>query len=408
MRRFLSMCSAFVLMTSIVVCQNAENSSTNRPKGPPIGPPINLLVLGDSLLWGEGLKTEHKSWSYVKTWIEKNTGRPVVEKIEAHSGAVVENSSVDDNLVASDGEVNLALPTLGEQVNHALQFYGDGSKVDLVLVNGCVNDIGVQNLMNATTVGEITRLTEVKCGAPMRTLLKKITISFPNANVIVAGYYLFFSDRTRNDFVFKSLARRFLKLDPAATNLANKESFQRVVRNSSAWRQSSNKALGEVVENANAELRSRGSIKRVIFTDVQFAPECAFAAHGSFLWGFDRSPFRMMLAVISLGKILLPSNDEVRGKRNASCKEVFKQRPNESPSQEQERRSRLVLCRYASLGHPNRKGAMLYSDAIIESLKTLPRAIEKGVKGQGPGVGEGKIQVGAREMGRGTRNLVTI
>jgi hypothetical protein len=30
----------------------------------------------------------------------------------------------------------------------------------------------------------------------------------------------------------------------------------------------------------------------------------------------------------------------------------------------------LMLCRYASLGHPNKKGAVLYADAIIGLLPT--------------------------------------
>ncbi len=33
---------------------------------------LNILVLGDSILWGEGLRTEHKSWYQVKTWLEAN------------------------------------------------------------------------------------------------------------------------------------------------------------------------------------------------------------------------------------------------------------------------------------------------------------------------------------------------
>src|SRR6266576_7029996 len=73
---------------------------------------LNMLVLGDSILWGEGLKTEHKSWYQVKTWLETNTGRVVIERIEAHSGAVVERGSADDNLTVTNAEVNLALPTV--------------------------------------------------------------------------------------------------------------------------------------------------------------------------------------------------------------------------------------------------------------------------------------------------------
>ena len=49
---------------------------------------FNLLVLGDSILWGQGLRDEHKSWYLVKTWLESN-GRHVRERVEAHSGAVI-------------------------------------------------------------------------------------------------------------------------------------------------------------------------------------------------------------------------------------------------------------------------------------------------------------------------------
>lgn len=44
----------------------------------------------------------------------------------------------------------------------------------------------------------------------------------------------------------------------------------------------------------------------------------------------------------------------------------------ESPEKIKERKNRLLLCRYAALGHPNRQGALLYSDAITNLLKTIP------------------------------------
>src|SRR5438067_3924629 len=54
--------------------------------------PLNVLVLGDSILWGQGLKEEHKAWHQVETWLEQTIGREVRTKIEAHSGAVIGSS----------------------------------------------------------------------------------------------------------------------------------------------------------------------------------------------------------------------------------------------------------------------------------------------------------------------------
>ena len=40
---------------------------------------FNLLVLGDSISWGQGLRDEHKAWYQVKTWLE-TSGRKVNEQ----------------------------------------------------------------------------------------------------------------------------------------------------------------------------------------------------------------------------------------------------------------------------------------------------------------------------------------
>lgn len=105
--------------------------------------PFHMLVLGDSILWGQGLKAEHKTWYHVKLWLEKNTGRRVVERIEAHSGAVIERSSLTDNLTSTNGEVNVGLPAINDELDRAVRFYSDPSQVDLVLVSGCGNDVGL-------------------------------------------------------------------------------------------------------------------------------------------------------------------------------------------------------------------------------------------------------------------------
>src|SRR5215831_15580146 len=56
---------------------------------PPVVRPLNLVVLGDSISWGQGLKDEHKAWYLVKIWLQKMSGREVQPLVEAHSGAVI-------------------------------------------------------------------------------------------------------------------------------------------------------------------------------------------------------------------------------------------------------------------------------------------------------------------------------
>ena len=304
----------------------------------------------------------------MKLWLETNTGRTVIEKVEAHSGAVIERSSLTDNLTATNPEVNVGLPTVNDEIDDALRFYSDGSRVDLVLLSGCGNDVGVQNLLNASGSEEIYRLTEAKCASPMENLLRKVTTSFPSAEVIVTGYYPFFSERTRNDFIMKAMTRRFFKTNAGAPKMSGREVLERLTANSREWYQASNKALAEAVRKVNAELG--GGRERVMFARIEFPPEYSFAARRTRLWGLNRSPFRMALVILSLGRILLPSNDEVRRQRAASCDEVYKRQPKETPEQKRERQNGQMLCRYAALGHPNREGALLYADAIENLLKT--------------------------------------
>jgi lysophospholipase L1-like esterase len=358
----LTACVALLVATG-VLGQNPQTASDQRTTQP-----LNMLVLGDSILWGQGLKTEHKSWYHVKLWLEKNTGRPVVERIEAHSGAIIERSSLADNLTSTNREVNLGLPTVHDEIESALKFFSDGARIDLVLVSGCGNDVGVQNLLNASKTEEVDDMTRAKCGAPMHSLLRRIVAVFPSSQVIVTGYYPFFSDDTRNDFIVKAMARRFFKTQRNGSNMSSKEVFERLKVNSKQWYETSNKTLAAAVQRVNDEIGdNRG---RVVFARIEFPSDHSFAAPKTRLWGFNRSPFRMMLVILSFGKILLPSNDEMRKQRTESCNELYREQPNETPEQKKSRKAQRLYCRYAALGHPNKKGSLLYADTITSILKS--------------------------------------
>jgi hypothetical protein len=227
--------------------ETADDRNTTRP--------LNMLVLGDSILWGQGLKTENKPSHHVKLWLEMQTGRPVIERIEAHSGAMIESTLATADCTSTNPEVNLALPTLHDEIDRALRFYGDGSRVDLVLVSGCANDTYVQNLLTASNTEEVDEMTDAKCGIPMENLLRRIIASFPAAQVIVTGYYPSFSEDTRSDFIVKALARSFFKSQREGTQkITSKEALDRIKINSKRWYEASNKTLAEAVGKTNAEV----------------------------------------------------------------------------------------------------------------------------------------------------------
>ena len=351
-----------------VVCQPLSSDQKSKP--------LNMLVLGDSIIWGQGLKPEHKSWYQVKLWLEQTTGKTVLERVEAHSGALIEPGPTDDRLSANNPEVNLARPTVHDQVDAALKYYADPATVDVILLSACGNDVGVENLLNASKVEEIDDMAARKCGAPMERLLRRVAGAFRAATIFVVGYYPFFSDQTRNDFILKGLTKRFVKVVVGTPRLSNKELLVRLTENSRDWYAASNKTLNQVAQKLNAETASPRP--RIIFAKIDFPPEYSFAAHDTRLWGFNRSPFRMLMLFLSFGKMLLPANDEVRRQRTASCNDVFKTIPGEATDEKREREKRRMFCRYASLGHPNRLGARLYADAVIALMPTTLAAMSPG------------------------------
>lgn len=351
-------------------------SSAQTPKNPSsvkAARPLNLLVLGDSVSWGQGLKDEHKAWYLVKSWLQQMSGRDVYERIEAHSGATVGvPSELRDPPAPLHGELNRATPTVNDQIDHALKTYAASSQVDLVLVDGCINDLDSRRLLNAAnTSAGIRELATAKCGAPVEALLTRIAKAFPSAHVILTGYYPIISEKTANDLFMRALAKRFYLPDPGGPSMNDKMLRARLISISSEWYLTSTQMLRNAARNVDAQLAVNGSHQRVLFADVAFRPEHSFAARNSRLWGFDASWIRKLLIALSLGHVTLRTNDERRNQRSELCENQFKEGSNETRADEQMRRDRLRRCRLAAVGHPNRKGAAMYADAIGSQLKLI-------------------------------------
>ncbi|HYW71105.1 MAG TPA: SGNH/GDSL hydrolase family protein [Pyrinomonadaceae bacterium] len=343
--------------------------------------PLNLLVLGDSIFWGQGLRDEHKTAHLVESWLQQQTGREVRELMEAHSGAVI-GSVEPEPLTAApdpprdlDGELSRATPTINEQIDYAVRAFTNPGLVDLVLVNGCINDLDSRRLLNAANTPEdIRELAQAKCGAPVEALLTRITTVFPAAHVVIIGYYPILTEKSANDLFMRALVKRFYAPPPGAPKISDKTLRARLIAISREWYQTSDQTLSAAAHKVDTQLAARGSHQRVLFADAGFHPENAFAAKESRLWGFDASWLRKMLVVFTLGRVQLRSNDERRAYRSDLCKSFYKRPASETPEQKSTREDRLMRCRLAAVAHPNKKGAAMYADAIGRMLKPIVTA----------------------------------
>lgn len=356
--------AVIILISSLPVYgQSTQPATANQP--------LNLLVLGDSIAWGQGLRDEHKAWYLVKTWLEANHGTQVSQTVLAHSGAVIGTAGEPggNDGPPLDGEVNRGVPSINDQIETALRAYANPAKVDLVMVDGCINDLDARRLLNAdNTPQAIRELARQKCGPPVAALLTRIAGSFPNAHVIVTGYYPILSEGTARDIFMRAMMKR---LYTGTAPMNDKQLRARLVEISREWYEGSNQMLAGAAAKVDAQLAARGSRQRALFAEVNFLPEHSFAASQSRLWGFDASWIRKLLVILTLGRVTLKTNDEQRNQRGSSCKNTFKAAAGETKQQKKARETRIMLCRVAAVGHPNRRGAQMYADAINNQLKLL-------------------------------------
>jgi hypothetical protein len=83
--------------------------------------------------------------------------------------------------------------------------------------------------------------------------------------------------------------------------------------------------------------------------------------------------FAKVIVLLSFGTAAYKTNDHVRGSRIKSCEQTFNKPKGikEDNNQKNARRDLFLICRYASLGHPNQMGALVYTEAIKGQLQQL-------------------------------------
>jgi hypothetical protein len=165
-----------------------------------------MLALGDSPMWGNGLDDDHKYVRLVAQYVADGTGRQVHLVSYAHSGANIadESNSCYEPLIESDkrppGDLNAGLPATLQQ-EAAAAAVKDYQDAELVLLDGCINDVSAERVALPFPLGgadkeEITRRAHHWCSDSMLTLLQHAKGHFPHATLIVSNYWLIISDQS--------------------------------------------------------------------------------------------------------------------------------------------------------------------------------------------------------------------
>ena len=243
---------------------------------------LHMVVLGDSVMWGQGLLEEHKFHTQLKHHLAALTQMEVIEHVYAHSGATIWPKDSADGNTPLWGEVPVAFPSITAQLVRAKRETNTLRTV-LVLVNGGINDVELVNIAHpAANPDQLHALVQERVGR-LGPLVADIVGTFANALVVVPSYFHIVSEFS-DTLLVKKLP---MAIDPGGQLAATWDSFfiPRLIRLSEAFAQASRDVLRRVVDAGNGVRPGR-----VFFADAGFGPQNALGAPGTWLWNGNDDP----------------------------------------------------------------------------------------------------------------------
>lgn len=325
---------------------------------------FRIATFGDSIVWGQGLLPPQRFPSLVAATITARQNRRIAVYTAdhcAHSGAVVViageplNTAIPRPANVFTGECPNAGASITGQVNAwPTRFPTELSEIDLVIIDGGINDVRISNILDPSPTASDTALaarTTALCDLAMRPLLLNVLATFPSARVVVTGYYPIVSMSSDVNFlipligslgllagVVTTLVSFVPGVVPIGFGLIESALIQLWIRarlstRSAVFSATANTALASAVTATTAAAPTR----RIALAVPQFGPDNAIFAPDSFLYGVTSA---------------LTAEDPVAPMRMAAC--------GSDP-----------ITDIASIGHPNAKGAQAYADAITAVLPAL-------------------------------------
>lgn len=360
-----------------------DPSRSNRP---------NMLSVGDSLMWGQGLAPMNRFRERVRDRLSLEFApTPIVEISMARSGAFLK--AEDDSSKASNDHPQLLFeekyspknfvrevpdpnPSTISQlkiIHKILSDSTDGSPEDIkwILLDGGINDIDVFELMFPSShleshrnflSGWISWILK-KCEALEKNMVQTLLTArenFPNATIIVNGYFPIFSLYSLAGFwKIQNLGLLYGAVGYLAGSfpVVSTVGFDAVVSGSAAWQAASNKHIRNAIKKVN-KIHNNNNI---LFARSYIENEKCMYAVDNYLWEQDSVPFpdglpKDIWQLIGLSAGFSPK-DQVIKQRFKQC-QIF------TPEG-----TARIFCNIASIGHPNDAGSMDYAISITDEME---------------------------------------
>ena len=309
---------------------------------------FRIAVVGDSVGWGEGLLTSEKYSTLVQQAIANNFSKShgttlgaYVDNRLAQCGAVL---GVSDASSAQPAPANEQEIIFTSSIMSQVQAIQTPASVNLVLLNGGINDVGVSSILNPlTSTGSISASAQRFCQNDMTSVITHVATLCPNAKILVTGYYPILSPAS-NTLYFEALFT--VVVGPVTTILGSAvlglASMNQMINNCETFYSASNTALTAAVAAAN---QSIAGPTRVFFVPSGFTDSNAtFASSSSsLLWG------------LNINGLSIGAQDPNAAARVGPCSAAYQGSVNLT----------RTFCELASVGHPNPNGAIQYANQII-------------------------------------------
>jgi hypothetical protein len=354
---------------------------------------LTIIAFGDSVVWGNGDVAEHKWVQLVGKRIADDTGRPVEVFSYAHSGAALVNpvgAVVPTLNGVPQGDLNSAEPNVPEQ---ATCVAGSHKSAELVLLDGCINDVNADDIaipwpFNWTTTDTIQKRVFANCGAPVGAAMEQIEQLYPMATVVQLAYYPIVSDQSHfpeaagvpssheysSEHELNRLSKEQIKLRRLRGD--NREAVKTEIAGLPSWPERSavfytqTKLCFEwAIAKVNGlnppdppsvdpnslqscpgkDLSAAAKATKVAHTYLALLPEghpeYAYGTTETHLW---KLPFTFLWWTFN--------KDEMYDARAQICKQVY------TSVLDRE------VCRINPIAHPNVKGAEAYADAVMTQI----------------------------------------
>jgi len=361
-RRELKKALAAALISTLAACPATVFGQPAKP--------FEFLVVGDSLIWGQGLEEKDKIFTHVANWLRDGGlggARKVDVMVNAHSGSTLTFHADEAEAFRKAGrdetfyykpEVNVSFPSTWKQLEVAAKEYKAAGKTgaDLILLSGCITDITVAKVLDPKgDDDQLRQWTNKYCHDDMLELLEHGARLHPQAVIAVVGYFPMISPKSNGTRLFNSWLEARGTGRPLKwmmnNGLMRKLYFQKVgnraIARSRLWLEESNKNIQAAVDDFN----KRYSTPRAVFVRSPLTEENSVEAPNTLL-------FRM-------GNGGIPE-DPVFPERKADC---------DAALPELKRSTGLVypvrFCEVAGVGHPNPVGSRKYADAVISVLSPV-------------------------------------